>query len=180
MITGKEIIIHASKWKMTAIATACFFSLAIFILVLEIYREESGIIFVELLLVSSLGILLLSSIFLHAVRTLVMAEPAVIINDEGIYDNTTAFGVGMVRWEEIKEIYPCNPWLFHRCVCIVPQDIGLVLSRVSVAKRILFRIHMGFIRDVIFIRQNILAVSMEELLLQIGEYFEVNPQKFAR
>ena len=82
----------------------------------------------------------------------------------------------MIRWEEIKHIFPYNQGMGARVLAIVPQNMDVILSRGGMRKRILFRLDAGLI-DAVFIQPSILAISTEELLAHIQKYHEVLPRK---
>ena len=116
-----------------------------------------------------LGAPLFSLPLIYICYRLVKPRPSVIINQEGIFDNASAFGAGMIRWEEIESMFIYkimeNPFLG-----IVPVNLDTILARQSGIKRFLFRMNKGMSQAPFAIPQGGLPVSVEELLAEIQSY----------
>jgi hypothetical protein len=114
------------------------------------------------------GILFFGSGFAYAVHGLVLRKPLLIINNEGIFDNTSPFGMGMIKWDEIAEIVPCNmegPYLG-----IVPKDTKAIAQRQGPMNKVIMKINSLLFRVPIFVVGNVLPVSIGELLLAISKH----------
>lgn len=122
--------------------------------------------------VFSLGLIYLS-------YRLLKPAPSVIINQEGIVDNASAFGAGLIRWEEIESMFIYrvmdNPFLG-----IVPVNLETVLARQPTMKRFLFKMNKGMAHAPFAISGGGLPMSVEELLSRIESYREALLQDRAR
>jgi hypothetical protein len=113
-----------------------------------------------------LGIVFFSGSFGYALYRLFIPKPAVIISREGIFDNASAVGAGMLRWEEIAEIFPYE-LMGQRMLGIVPIDEEAIINRQSPIKRVLARMNKGLSAATFNIPQSVLPISIDELLVNI-------------
>lgn len=61
---------------------------------------------------------------------LLMPKPAVVISDAGIFDNASAVGAGMLKWEEIADVFACD-FMGQRWLGIIPMNEEVILGRQS-------------------------------------------------
>jgi hypothetical protein len=115
------------------------------------------------------GAPLFGLLLVYACYRLLKPAPSVIINQEGIFDNASIFGAGLIRWEEIKSMFVYaignNPFLG-----IVPVDIETVLARQSGIKRFIFRMNKGMTEAPFAIPGGGLPITADELLAKIESY----------
>jgi len=106
----------------------------------------------------------------YAIRRLVRPEPAVVINGEGILDNASALGVGLIRWEEIAEL---QEYEFQRqtFLGIVPKDLDRLLANQPAWKRSAIRANLALGTAPINIPQVVLPVRVSELLREIEQRY---------
>ena len=102
---------------------------------------------------------------------LLKPAPAVIINQEGIVDNTSVFGAGLIRWEEIESLVVYRV-MDNAFLGIVPVDLEAVLARQPTMKRFLFRMNKGMAPAPLSISGGGLPMPVEELLAKIESYRE--------
>ncbi|MGB7923069.1 MAG: STM3941 family protein [Pyrinomonadaceae bacterium] len=116
-----------------------------------------------------IGAPLFSLALIYICYRLLIPRPSVIINQEGIYDNASAFGAGMIRWEEIESMFIYtimdNPFLG-----IIPVNLETILARQSIIKRFLFRMNKGMTQAPFAIPEGGLPMTVEELLTKIQLY----------
>ena len=110
---------------------------------------------------------------------LLKPAPAVIINQEGIVDNTSAFGAGLIRWEEIESMFVYTV-MDNAFLGIVPVNLEAVLARQPTMKRFLFRMNKGMAQAPFAISGGGLPMSVEELLSRIESYREALSQDRAK
>lgn len=164
-MTHESEEIYASRWKMAGFALSSFIFVILIIIVCMDYKEMG--IPAGILILPSIGIPFFGTIFVFVVYRLVQPRPALIISSEGIYDATVT-GVGMIKWEEIAEIYPFR-YMMNQ-LCIVLRDTDAILSRQGLIKRIFIKITTELTQNTICIPQSVLTISMEELLQHIRRY----------
>lgn len=176
MTNREEIIIYPKRRGKVFLAVMCFSFIILWILAGLYLLDDDPLQQGRYYGLGVIALPILGYVIAYAVYRIVQHQPALIINDEGIYENVTLASLGMMRWEEIKHIFPYNRGMGARCLVIVPQNMDVILSRCGMRKRILFRIDSGLI-DAIFIPQNSLTISTEELIEHIQKYHEVLPRK---
>ena len=102
---------------------------------------------------------------------LLKPAPSVIINQEGIVDNTSVFGAGLIRWEEIEGMFIYTV-MDNAFLGIVPVNLEAVLARQPTMKRFLFRMNKGMAQAPFAISGGGLPMSIEELFSKIESYRE--------
>ncbi|MEW6208222.1 MAG: STM3941 family protein [Acidobacteriota bacterium] len=107
--------------------------------------------------------------FIYACYRLFVPKPLLIINRDGIFDNASAVGAGMLRWEEIAEIFTYTFW-GERFLGIIPINPETVMNRQSSIKRFLMKLNRGLKLAPINIPQPGLPMSVDELQSMIEEY----------
>lgn len=106
---------------------------------------------------------------------LLKPTPSVIINQEGIVDNVSAFGAGLIRWDEIESVFVYRI-MDNAFLGIVPVNLDAVLARQPTMKRFLFRMNKGMAPAPFAISGGGLPMSVEELLSRIESYREALSQ----
>jgi glucan phosphoethanolaminetransferase (alkaline phosphatase superfamily) len=168
---NQDIIIYPSKWKLFKLA---FFSLSIFLLGVFIlgiaynsYLEQMkfDLNLIIIIFVVFFYFIISFPTLLYFVNRLIFPKPLVMINDDGIFDNSTAFAVGMIQWDEIAEIFN-SKYNGEKYLIIVPKNKRALLSRFGPIKRLFILNGMSEI----WIPEAVLSISIENLLQLIGEY----------
>ncbi len=100
------------------------------------------------------------------------------MNREGIVDNASAIGVGLIRWEEIERMYGQSSkaltWL-----CIVPRNVETFISRQSPFKGLLLRLSEVLFGAPIRIPDRSLpTILVAKTLERISEYLEASSSEF--
>lgn len=167
MASNEEIIIYPRRLMMFFYAAGSLVAVVVGTL-FAVYQEEMGTPLL-VLVVCYIGVPLLSYGFLWSVHRLLWPKPAVIISEQGILDDSTATGAGLVRWEDIAEIRPYRRFL-HKCIGIVPRDTNALLSTQGFGQRVRMKVDMAMGYPPISIFEIALPVSEERLLLLIGNY----------
>lgn len=163
-INSNDYVIFPSTKKMIS---ASFISLlftvggAVFILLTFI---SEGDIF-TILLVRFIGII--SFLFFGLCLTyfsgrLISKKPALIITDEGIYENSSYIGAGKIKWHEVKDAY-IYEYMGEKMLGIETYDPDLVISRKSGFKKFLVKTNKKLINSQISIPQNGVSITLEEI-----------------
>src|SRR5262245_45572372 len=162
-----DIVIYPSRFKLFLIAggSLAFVILGIFLTI----QQQIVMNPLELMLASYVGVPFFGLCFMYATYRVLVQQPAVIISREGLFDNASAVGAGMLRWEEIKEIY-VHEYLGQRMLGIVPKDAAAVIARQPSIKRIMAKINNGLGGSPFNIAQVSLPISVDELLQKIEEH----------
>ena len=128
-----EVVIYPKKVKLLAIAVG-----AVLFVILGFYfalnRVAMGLSVRTIIITVYVGIPFFSVCLVYAIYRLLIPKPAVIISDEGIFDNASAIGAGMLKWEEIAEVLAYD-FMGQRMLGIIPLNEEVVFRRQSRFKR---------------------------------------------
>lgn len=180
--TSDEIVIYPSLLKLTGllIISILFTLCSIFLMVLG-FEINIGIntkidARYNKLLLGSIGILcfLFSVIcLLYIAKRLIIEQPSLIINKEGITDNASAVGVGLLKWCDIKEI-GVYYYMGQKFLGIEPMNPEEILSSIPKYKQGLLKMNRGLGTALINIPQNAIKISLEEIYTKMKEYMDQN------
>ena len=164
-----ELVVPASRAKLVGLAlgSACFVLAGAWMLTLA--PDEGA-------LVAAIGAA--SVIFFglcggYAIRRIVRPEPAVVINADGIFDNASALGVGLIRWGEIAELreYEFKGQIF---LGVLPKELDRLLARQPAWKRSAIRANLALGAAPINIPQAVLPVRVADLLRDIRQRYPLH------
>ena len=154
-----EIVIYPKKVKLLAITVG-----ALVFVVLGFYfaqnREAMGLPLWVVVITSYVGIPFFGLCLGYAIYRLIVSKAAVIVSREGIFDNASAAGAGMLRWEEIAEIFPYD-FMGQRMLGIVPVNEEAIIKRQPSIKRVLAKMNRGMASAPFNIPQNMLPISVD-------------------
>jgi hypothetical protein len=173
----KDIVLYSSKRYMVAMAAALllFAGVSIYHIIYahnisgrnpftQLFRSITPEIFYVIAPLSSV-------LFIYVCSRLLKPTPSVIINREGIFDNASVLGAGMIRWEEINSMFIYKV-MDNFLLGIIPVNMETILARQSIIKRFFFRICKGISPAPFAIPEGGLPMSVEELLVKIQLYRE--------
>jgi hypothetical protein len=159
-----DFVLYPKRTKLLLLAAG-----ALMFVVLGIYlaqnQESMGVSLWKVIIASYVGVPFSSLCFVYAIYRLVNHKPAVVVNHEGIFDNASAAGAGLLRWEEIANIFPYD-YMGQRMLGINLVDEAAILARQPAIKRALARMNKK-IAAPFNIPQNTLPISVDELLVEI-------------
>jgi hypothetical protein len=168
-----DVVIYPSKLKrfMGAAGSLLFIGLGIYF---AKEREFFGLPVWPIIIISYVGILFFGSCFAYVLYRLLRPAASVIISQDGLLDNASAASAGMLKWEEIAEIFPYN-FMGQQMLGIIPKDTEAVLARQHFVKKILARINNRLAKAPFNIPQSALPFSVAELAKRIEEYWPITP-----
>ena len=162
-----EVVIYPKKLKLLAIALG-----SLLFVILGFYFLQNGVAMGlplrTIIIASYVGIPFLGLCLVYAIYRLLIPKPSVVISDEGIFDNASAVGAGMLRWEEIADVFTYD-FMGQRMLGIIPVNEEIVLSRQSLLKRIIVKMNKGIAAAPFNIPQAALPISADELLSKVHE-----------
>lgn len=164
----KEIIIYPSKAKLLLIAVGALLFVAGGIY-FAIESESLNLSYWKIVLVSYIGVPFFGLCFIYAIYRLLKPQPSLVINREGIFDNASAVGAGLIRWQEIAELIPYS-FMGQQFLGIVPVNVDEILARQSCIKRMVVKMNQALVQAPFNIPQNILPISIDELMYTIEGY----------
>lgn len=162
-----EEVIYPKKLKLLFLALG-----ALVFILLGFYfarnRIALGLPLWVIVVSSYVGIPFFGLCLAYTTYRLFIPKPAVIISDEGIFDNASAVGAGMIRWEEVADVFAYD-FVGQRMLGIIPVNEEEVLGRQSRIKRVVARMNRGIATAPFNISQSALPISVDELLIRIEE-----------
>lgn len=120
--------------------------------------------------IAAFAVIFFAACCMYAMFRLVKPRPAVVIDQNGIEDNATAFGVGFLAWHEIAEMreFTSKGQTF---LGIVPKDLDALLARQPRWKRAAIRFSLLTGGAPVNIPQTILPTTVSVLLRLIDRRF---------
>jgi hypothetical protein len=171
-----DVVIYPSKLKTLLIAVVSLLFVAIgFYLADGLDAMRLPLPVWVIVITSFVCILFFGLCFVYALYRLLSPKPAVVISREGIFDNASAVGAGMLKWEEIAEIYTYT-FMGQRMLGIVPRDTEAVIARQPLFKRVLAKMNRGMVQAPFNIAQNTLPIPVDELVKEIEERWVISPE----
>ncbi|HWA84207.1 MAG TPA: STM3941 family protein [Fimbriimonadaceae bacterium] len=105
---------------------------------------------------------------LWAIRRRANDEPAMIIDEVGVYDNVSIAAAGRVKWPEVENIWIAGPrWL--EFLCIQPDNPHEFLARQDDTKAFVMRLQNALAGSRIVIPMAILDTPSDDLSLRIAQ-----------
>ena len=155
----EDIVIFPSRKKLVLIAIGAlgFVALGIFII------KKPEIYWVFRLLGGYLGVAFFGICLGYALFRLIKPVPSLVINDEGVFDNASAVGAGMLKWSEIAEVR-ISSFMGQRFLSIVPNNLEEILQRQNITKRWLMKANRGLVDSPFNVPETTLTLKLEEVL----------------
>lgn len=100
---------------------------------------------------------------------LLSPEPAVIINDTGLFDNASAISVGLIPWPEISRVQ-LSSFQNKSYLAVYVDDLGKYLRRANRVKRVIMRANQAMAGTAITIPIYVLSISSEEFLSVVEKH----------
>ncbi|MED4530918.1 STM3941 family protein [Metabacillus fastidiosus] len=160
------IMLKTRKIIMLSFLSIMFLLLG-FLLIILTWGEN--MIFPQVLGV--LIVLIFGFCLIYYVKVLVAKEPALVISNEGITDNSSYIGAGLVKWNEIENIdfFEMSGQLF---LGISTYDRDLIINRMSGMKRIFNRMNKGLLNTQVNIAVKNLDCPIDELVEVINNRWQ--------
>jgi hypothetical protein len=164
-----ELVIYPSKFRLFLLAVISL--IFIWLGVDFVMWQEAPAVFTFrwIAFISLAGFPLFCVCFLYCCYRLIVPKPAVIVNHIGIFDNAVVFSAGLVKWDEIADVFVYN-YGRRRFLGIVTLDTEAFLQRQPVFKKWLMKVGMRLGDPPILIPQSILPMKVDELMSRIQEY----------
>ncbi|WP_082918043.1 STM3941 family protein [Oceanobacillus sp. Castelsardo] len=125
-----DFIVMAKKGRMVMLAVFCLVFVALGMLILVVpFNEPTWPTVIGILIIVVFGLC-----FLYYVKLLINWEPAVIVTQEGIIDQSSYIKAGLIRWEEIEAIDFLN-FSGQVYLGIFTYDRELIIKRSSGVKK---------------------------------------------
>ena len=165
MLSGHdELVVPASRTKLVAIIVGSASFVAAGGWLLERARTDGVVI----AMVGAASVAFFGFCGAYAIRRIVRPEPALVIDREGIVDNASALGVGLIRWAEVAELreYKFKGQTF---LGIFPKELEQVLARQPGWKRKAIQANIALGVAPVNIPQVILPIPVSDLMREIKQ-----------
>ncbi len=155
----EDIVIFPSRKKLVllAIMAIVFVALGVWII------KKPETYWLIRVLGGYLGVAFFSFCLGYALLRLIKPKPSLVINDEGVFDNASAVGAGMLKWSEIAEV-KISSFMGQRFLSIVPNNPEEILQRQSIIKRWLMTANRGLVDSPFNVPETALTLKLEEVL----------------
>jgi hypothetical protein len=161
-------VVPASRaWAIKAIGVSCCFCAVAIVTYVNMpslpsvirYTAESALV---------VGLLFFAGVALYLMYRLLINRPVLLVDAQGIIDQSNLIGIGRLHWNEISAIRP-TVYIGQEMLSIVPLDLDAVISRQrSPIRRYALRFNQR--RGLgIAIAASVLSVSLPELQREIEE-----------
>ena len=164
----KEIAMYPVRKRIVGLAgVSLLFALACSAMLIEkiIHRDIYSFDFISALL----GVALFGFCFLYLFKRRLSLKPEIVINSEGIVDNSNAFGAGMIKWEDIEGVSHCN-YNGQSYLEIIPRDKKAFLQKQAPISRFIMRANSMIHGPLILIPVITLPMSVKEIESTIVNY----------
>lgn len=182
MQLSEEIVIELSKVKIIflLLGAAFFIAIGVWFLTLNTHEIEASRKFNNPMLFCVLGIVLIlffGLVSLFGLKKLFDKSPGLVINYEGILDNSSGVSVGVIPWLEVSGIgeYQVQKQKF---ISVLLYDPNKYVNKGSFLKRMANRANKKMCGTPINISTNSLKICYEELLEVIQEYYKNSQKNF--
>ena len=157
-----DLVIPASRIRLLGYFAGGlgFVALGVF-LIADAARYDVVTIAIGLVTVAFFG-----AIAVTAFYRLVTAAPAIVINAEGIVDNASGVSVGLIPWDQIRDVreYRVQDQVF---LGIVPKDLNALLKKQPRWKRAAIRANLSMGASPVNIPQASLGMKVADLIREI-------------
>lgn len=170
-----DIVIYPDKRYLLALAAGCLLltggSIYLIIYGYDVSGRDSVGQFFKAITpgIFYIGVPMFSLLLIYICYRLLHPMPSVIINQEGIFDNASLFGAGMLRWEEIENMFVYQI-MDSKFLGLVPADPETVIARQPAIKRFFFKMGKGMSPAPFAIPEDGLPMPAEELLAKAQLY----------
>ncbi len=164
-----RIAIASSKVKLILVALGAFLfvALSVWLFMIADTQDRFSSIYVKVL--SVLGVVFSGLCGLYCLSKLSDDSPGLVLDSEGIIDNSSAIAAGRVTWQEIRDVQEMVV-SGQRFLTVIVQDPGKYLGKGNPLSRLLVKMNYKMYGSPIFISTNGLKVGFDELERLFQDY----------
>ncbi|MDO7269118.1 STM3941 family protein [Shouchella clausii] len=174
IVEENQVIIYPNPVKLALLCTLAFLLTAL-TAVLAMNQESlvqgsAGIFETLFPIVAPVAIVFFGLCFIYLLYRVLKPKPSLHINQEGIIDNASAAGAGLIRWEEVDRYFIYSV-LGQHFLGIVPKDIDRVLAKQKGFKQMAMRMNQGFEAPINIPAQGI-SVPLDQVIIYMEQFME--------
>lgn len=106
----------------------------------------------------------------YILERIINKSPSIVLNSEGFVDNASAIGIGLIKWNEIKE-FKIYEYMGQKFLGIELVDPKILLSRTSKVKRMLLNTNKKLGTSTINIPQNTVEIPLEKVYDEVMKFY---------
>ncbi|MEK3887954.1 STM3941 family protein [Bacillus sp. FSL K6-3431] len=166
-----DFIVYPKVRRIVMLGLASFLFLLLGILFYILSSGDPGTGGLLLKIIGVITGVIFGLCLIYYINVLIKRKPALIVSNEGIFDQSSFIGAGLVKWEEIEDIdfIYFSGQLF---LGIKTQDPNLIVNRSNGIKRVLNKLNKGLVEAQVNIPVKILSCSMDELVNEIENHWQ--------
>jgi len=158
---ANRLVIYPSRSKM-ALILLCSIAFVVIGVWVRTPGVARGLEVWEVIVASYVCVPFFAASGLYAAYRLAIRRPALVIDSTGITDSASAEGAGRLRWDEVDHVV-LYKYFRQEMLGIVPSNLGIFLSRQSVARRFLTKLNLALGCAPINVPQVGLSMKVAEL-----------------
>jgi hypothetical protein len=162
----EKVVIYPSRSRLLGamLLSAAFVAVGAWFSLLDVhFAEERPLGRLFLLVVATP---LFSVCFVFTLFRLVVRAPALVLDEEGIYDAGSLFAAGAIPWSDVRDVV-VSEFQGHMFLGIVPVDVERFLAERSAVTRWWMRRNMDLGTPPVVIPQSLLSMEVEPLRARI-------------
>jgi hypothetical protein len=163
-----ELVIYPKKGKMILYGIGCLIFVVLGGILFWIGLSEGGSDSLKFLLIGGIAFLFFGLCMIYWVKSMIKVKPALIINGDGIIDQSTYIAPGLIKWEEIEDI-DFVQFGGQTYLGIFTKDPDLIINRTNSFKSMLNKMNRGLLPSQVNIPVKILNCSAEELVEAVSK-----------
>ncbi|UVI30804.1 STM3941 family protein [Paenibacillus spongiae] len=175
MVTrDEELVVYPSPRKLLGLCAASI----IFVLIgggmiaISLSEEDSS---VPILVIGLISILFFGLCLIYVLYRLLNKKPSIVLDDQGIMDDSSYIGGGLLRWDQIEEIMLYD-FMGQRFIGLKLVDTQAFLTQQSGLKKVLIKLNRGMVKAPVNISQQGVTMPLGELYVQMMERWERSAQ----
>ena len=168
----KEIIIPLSRKKITLLFSGAIGLVALFFWLIQIAENQTRYDPMFVKVVSVIGIVFFGLCGIYAFTKFFDKKPGLVINDEGIIDNSSAVCAGLIKWENITNVSITEIY-GQKILTIDVNNADEILSKQQGFKKLLMNLNKNYFNSPIQISSNALKCNFQDLYNIIKEKLSV-------
>lgn len=160
---------NANGNTLYIVGALIFVLIGLWILLMEDEIFISSILNFIIRLAALVGVIFFGYCMLFYIKRNQENKDLIIVDKNGITDNSTAISVGFIPWEDIDNIY-INSMLNNKFILVKLKNEEKYLNKVSFAKQKLMLVNKKMGYEIISITLNSTGIQPEKFLQEILEY----------
>lgn len=166
-----SIVIYPKIGKLILLGFGSFLFVVLGV-IFAFNQVELGISLFAVIIASYIGVPFFGLCFLYYVKRIIIRKPSLVVNKDGITDNSSLISIGLMKWSEIERIYLYD-YMGQKFIGIIPYDYQSIISNIHPMKKAVINMNKRMIEAPINIVQNTVSVPLEQIIEYSKEYIKI-------